>query len=117
MPDHAVIWFYLDNNPAVARFLTPEERRWAVERLRSNNTGVETSALIILRINQCSRRRGGQVETGAGDDPLPLDLVLLCHHLLRQVGLYSPLGMFAHRQHRSSRHWDLVSVTSRPRAI
>lgn len=33
----------IDNNPGVARFLTPEERKWAVERLRDNNTGVESS--------------------------------------------------------------------------
>lgn len=39
----------LDNNPAVARFLTVEERKWAVERLRSNNTGVETSEPLSLR--------------------------------------------------------------------
>ncbi|KAL7410774.1 major facilitator superfamily domain-containing protein [Mrakia frigida] len=34
-------WIYwkLDNNPAEARFLTPEERLWAVERLRDNNQG------------------------------------------------------------------------------
>ncbi len=34
---------FLDNNPAEARFLTPEERLWAIERLRDNNTGLETS--------------------------------------------------------------------------
>jgi hypothetical protein len=33
----------LDSNPAEARFLTPEERLWAIERLRDNNTGLETS--------------------------------------------------------------------------
>ena len=27
----------------MARFLTPQERTWAVERLRNNNTGLETS--------------------------------------------------------------------------
>ena len=34
-------WIYwkLDNNPAEARFLTAEERLWAVERLRDNNQG------------------------------------------------------------------------------
>ncbi|TXT07424.1 hypothetical protein VHUM_03144 [Vanrija humicola] len=37
-----LIYFYLDNNPAQAYFLTPEERAWAIERLRDNNTGVET---------------------------------------------------------------------------
>jgi hypothetical protein len=35
----------LDNNPATAKFLTPQERLWAVERLRSNNTGVETKEI------------------------------------------------------------------------
>lgn len=34
-------WIYwkLDNNPSEARFLTPEERLIAVERLRDNNAG------------------------------------------------------------------------------
>jgi hypothetical protein len=35
----------LDNNPATAKFLTPQERLWAVERLRNNNTGVETKEI------------------------------------------------------------------------
>ncbi|KAJ9099725.1 hypothetical protein QFC20_005603 [Naganishia adeliensis] len=46
-----LIYWRIDNNPAVARFLTPEERRWAVERLRDNNTGVESrfiQASVIL---------------------------------------------------------------------
>ncbi|KAL7416388.1 allantoate permease-like protein [Mrakia frigida] len=34
-----LIYFRLDDNPAVARFLTEEERTWAVERLRDNNAG------------------------------------------------------------------------------
>lgn len=34
-----IIW-KLDNSPETARFLTPEERLWAVERLRDNNTGI-----------------------------------------------------------------------------
>lgn len=37
-----ILYWRLDNNPAEARFLTPQERKWAVERLRDNNTGVET---------------------------------------------------------------------------
>lgn len=37
-----LIW-KLDNGPATARFLTPEERLWAVERLRDNNTGIVNS--------------------------------------------------------------------------
>lgn len=32
----------LDNGPGEARFLTPEDRLKAVERLRSNNTGTAT---------------------------------------------------------------------------
>jgi hypothetical protein len=39
-PSNSVL---LDSNPAEARFLTPEERLWAIERLRDNNTGLETS--------------------------------------------------------------------------
>ncbi|KAH8814596.1 putative allantoate permease [Flagelloscypha sp. PMI_526] len=34
------LWFLLDNGPADARFLSPEDRLKAVERLRSNNTGL-----------------------------------------------------------------------------
>ncbi|KAI5451305.1 hypothetical protein NCC49_001900 [Naganishia albida] len=34
-----IIW-KLDNSPETARFLTPQERLWAVERLRDNNTGI-----------------------------------------------------------------------------
>lgn len=37
-----IVW-KLDNSPATARFLTPQERLWAVERLRDNNTGIENS--------------------------------------------------------------------------
>jgi hypothetical protein len=39
---------FLDNNPAEAKFLTPEERSWAIERLRDNNTGVESSEFFGL---------------------------------------------------------------------
>lgn len=38
-----VIWFLLDEGPSTARFLTPEERLWAVERLRDNNAGAQTN--------------------------------------------------------------------------
>ncbi|KAL0574284.1 hypothetical protein V5O48_007674 [Marasmius crinis-equi] len=34
------IYFVIDNSPAEARFLSPEDRLKAVERLRSNNTGL-----------------------------------------------------------------------------
>ncbi|EJD55128.1 putative MFS transporter [Auricularia subglabra TFB-10046 SS5] len=34
-----IIYLKLDNNVAVARFLTPDERLKAIERLRSNNSG------------------------------------------------------------------------------
>lgn len=37
------IYWKLDNNPHEARFLTPEERLWAVERLRDNNAGAVSS--------------------------------------------------------------------------
>jgi MFS family permease len=36
------IILFLDNNPAEAKFLTAEEKTWAVERLRDNNTGIES---------------------------------------------------------------------------
>lgn len=35
-----ILYFILDNSPGEARFLTPEDRLKAVERLRSNNTGI-----------------------------------------------------------------------------
>ncbi|KAJ9113007.1 hypothetical protein QFC22_006103 [Naganishia vaughanmartiniae] len=47
VPTRILMTWRLDNNPGVARFLTPEERRWAVERLRDNNTGVESSKSVI----------------------------------------------------------------------
>ncbi|KAJ8095534.1 hypothetical protein PM082_023061 [Marasmius tenuissimus] len=34
------LYFLIDNSPAEARFLSPEDRLKAVERLRSNNTGL-----------------------------------------------------------------------------
>jgi len=37
------IWWKLDSNVATARFLTPEERVKAIERLRSNNSGTGSS--------------------------------------------------------------------------
>jgi hypothetical protein len=43
----------LDNNPATAKFLTPQERLWAVERLRNNNTGVETKEIKWKQVLEC----------------------------------------------------------------
>lgn len=40
-----LLYWRLDNNPAEARFLTPIERKMAVERLRDNNTGVENKQI------------------------------------------------------------------------
>lgn len=40
-----LLYWRLDNNPATARFLTPMERKMAVERLRDNNTGVENKTI------------------------------------------------------------------------
>lgn len=37
-----ILYWRLDNNPAEARFLNAQERAWAIERLRDNNTGVQT---------------------------------------------------------------------------
>ncbi|KAH8836106.1 putative allantoate permease [Flagelloscypha sp. PMI_526] len=34
------LWWLLDNGPGEARFLSPEDRLKAVERLRANNTGI-----------------------------------------------------------------------------
>ncbi|KAF4547730.1 MFS-type transporter-like protein 41 [Elsinoe fawcettii] len=38
-----VVYWFLDNNVAEARFLTEHERALAIERLRSNNTGLVTN--------------------------------------------------------------------------
>ncbi|KAL7414559.1 major facilitator superfamily domain-containing protein [Mrakia frigida] len=49
-------WIYwkLDNNPAEARFLTPEERLWAVERLRDNNAGAASSSINWNQVLEAS---------------------------------------------------------------
>lgn len=38
-----IIYWRLDNSPATARFLTEEEKVWAVERVRQNKTGTGTN--------------------------------------------------------------------------
>lgn len=38
-----LIWWRIDSSPATARFLTEEERLWAIERLRDNNSGAVTT--------------------------------------------------------------------------
>jgi hypothetical protein len=38
---HIHVWEASSN----AKFLTPQERQWAVERLRNNNAGVETKEI------------------------------------------------------------------------
>jgi hypothetical protein len=43
----------LENNPATAKFLTPQERLWAVERLRNNNTGIETKEVKWSQVLEC----------------------------------------------------------------
>ncbi|RSH95797.1 hypothetical protein EHS25_000889 [Saitozyma podzolica] len=48
-----LIYWRLDNNPATAKFLTPQERLWAVERLRNNNTGVETKEIKWKQVLEC----------------------------------------------------------------
>jgi len=35
-----VLYFFLPGSPVTAPLLSPKERRWAVERLRDNQTGV-----------------------------------------------------------------------------
>jgi hypothetical protein len=37
-----IVWFFLDSDIESARFLTPEEKKMAVERLRANQTGTGT---------------------------------------------------------------------------
>jgi MFS family permease len=48
-----ILWYFLQNNPAEARFLSPQERKWAIERLRDNNTGVETKELKWNQVFEC----------------------------------------------------------------
>ncbi|GFZ47569.1 hypothetical protein JCM24511_05313 [Saitozyma sp. JCM 24511] len=48
-----LIYWRLDNNPATAKFLTPQERLWAVERLRNNNTGIETKEVKWNQVLEC----------------------------------------------------------------
>ncbi|GFZ50389.1 hypothetical protein JCM24511_08146 [Saitozyma sp. JCM 24511] len=48
-----LIYWRLENNPATAKFLTPQERLWAVERLRNNNTGVETKEIKWNQVLEC----------------------------------------------------------------
>ena len=38
-----ILWYFMDNSVAEARFLSKEDRVKAVERLRSNNTGIVSS--------------------------------------------------------------------------
>ncbi|KAF8849123.1 putative MFS allantoate transporter [Acephala macrosclerotiorum] len=40
-----VLFFFLPDSPVTAKLLTPKQRRWAVERLRENQTGVENKHL------------------------------------------------------------------------
>jgi hypothetical protein len=37
-----IVWFFLDSDIESARFLTPEEKKMAIERLRANQTGTGT---------------------------------------------------------------------------
>jgi hypothetical protein len=53
-----IVW-KLDNSPATARFLTPQERLWAVERLRDNNTGIENSECFAILQNRGLNARKG----------------------------------------------------------
>ncbi|KAG8965751.1 hypothetical protein FRC03_000201 [Tulasnella sp. 419] len=44
-----ILLFFLPDNPMTARFLTIEERRIAVERLRSNMTGIENKEFKVYQ--------------------------------------------------------------------
>jgi len=43
----------LPDNPMTARFLTPNEKVWAIERLRSNQTGVENKHFKLPQFVSC----------------------------------------------------------------
>lgn len=47
-----VVYFMLDNTPSEAKFLNAEEKRWAIERLRDNNTGVETKVFKWYQVKE-----------------------------------------------------------------
>ncbi|KAJ7497757.1 MFS general substrate transporter [Mycena latifolia] len=48
-----VVYLVLPNSPTTARFLTPEEKILAVERLRANNTGTETKTWKWAQAREC----------------------------------------------------------------
>ena len=45
-----VLFFFLPDSPVTAPLLTPKQRRWAVERLRENQTGVENKHLKMYQV-------------------------------------------------------------------
>ncbi|CAK5281298.1 unnamed protein product [Mycena citricolor] len=48
-----IIFTFLPNSPTTARFLTPDEKLIAVERLRANNTGTETKTWKWEQVHEC----------------------------------------------------------------
>lgn len=47
-----VLFFFLPDSPVTAKMLTPQQRRWAVERLRENQTGVENKHLKAYQVRE-----------------------------------------------------------------
>ncbi|KAE8450448.1 hypothetical protein EG329_006523 [Mollisiaceae sp. DMI_Dod_QoI] len=50
-----VLFFFLPDSPVTAKLLTPKQRRWAVERLRENQTGVENKHLKRYQVVEAFR--------------------------------------------------------------
>ncbi|KAK5096549.1 hypothetical protein LTS08_007422 [Lithohypha guttulata] len=48
-----IVIFFLPDNPMTARFLSREEKVWAIERLRSNQTGVENKTFKWPQFVEC----------------------------------------------------------------
>ncbi len=49
-----VLWFLLPNSPVTAKFLTTEEKRITVERLRENQTGVENKHFKWYQVKEAA---------------------------------------------------------------
>ncbi|PSS31052.1 hypothetical protein PHLCEN_2v2384 [Hermanssonia centrifuga] len=58
-----LFWFYFPDSPATARFLTPEERIIAVERIKVNQAGVENKH---FKLDQCLSNQRQIIVAGFG---------------------------------------------------